>query len=932
LEVKLATSKDISDELIIVVQDFLIKMGRQRAALSVSEKADLEKDLGIDSIGKVELFHEIEEKFSIYLPDDLLATVLTVSDLVTAIQKSHPAKSFRSFKKALLPKRTQYHPNKEKSIVEVLKHWAKYEPNRPHIYLQQQNGNELTITYKTLLDNGLKVAANLYKIGIRQHDTVAIMLPTCEGFFYSFMGVQLLGAVPVPIYPPFRPDKIEDYTLREVKILKKAGVKALITFDKAEKLSELLGVFIPSLNHVVTYEQISLAVKNPPEVSLSGGHSALIQFTSGSTNDPKGVLLSHFNLMSNIKSIGDAMQIQPNDVVVSWLPLYHDMGLIGCWLSPLYYGRPVVIMSPMQFLTRPERWLWAIHYHKATISAGPNFAYDLCIKRIATKEIEGLDLSSWRLALNGAEAVNPNTVERFIQKFSKYGFRDTSYFPVYGLAESCVAVCFPPLNRAPIIDRISQDDYQTRQVATPVKDSKEASVRFVCCGKAIPNHQIRVVDANDTILPERVIGSLQFQGPSTMQGYYDNPQASAHVFHKEWCDTGDFAYMVDGEIYITGRKKDIIIRAGRNLYPEVIEEVTSQIDGVRKGCVAAFGVNDEQKGTEKLIIVAETKETGKFVKENIIKKIIENVSVSTGMPPDEVVLVKPQTVPKTSSGKLQRAQCKQYYERKKLTGFKLPLWVQIAKLTIKALVKKAISLVSTCIQFFYTLYVWLISCVILVPTAFFIFILPSNVSRTFSRVACKFILLLSGHSVTVKNINLLQKSNQPILLTANHSSYADALILYSLLPNCFSFVVKKEVTKFPFVKRIIRKHKHILVDRMDFSQSLEESQRIIQALESRRSIAIFPEGTFTYAIGLKKFKLGAFKVAVEAQVPICPVGITGARQVIRSGQWLQRPSRIQVVASEYILPKSNSWDEVIRLQQTTRERISKLSEEPVIDE
>tara|TARA_R110002110_G_scaffold415857_2_gene658525 strand:- start:6922 stop:9645 length:2724 start_codon:yes stop_codon:yes gene_type:complete len=907
-------------------------MGRQRAALAVTEKSELEKDLGIDSIGKVELFHEIEDQFDIYLPDDLLATAVTVEDLTQAIEKSHPATSRHTLKRALLPKRVQYQPKNEKSIVEILRQWAKHEPNRPHIYLQQPNGDELTISYKTLLDNSLKVAANLYQMGIRQYDTVAIMLPTCEGFFYSFMGAQLLGAIPVPIYPPFRPDKLEEYTLREVKILKKAGVKTLITFDKAEKLSELLGVFIPSLKKVVTYEQVSETKKKAPEVKLTGEHSALIQFTSGSTSDPKGVLLSHYNLMSNISAIGKAMQIQPSDVVVSWLPLYHDMGLIGCWLAPLYYGRPVVIMSPLQFLTRPERWLWAIHYHRATISAGPNFSYDLCVKRVKPESIEGLDLSSWRLALNGAEAVNPNTVESFIQKFKTYGFNENAYFPVYGLAESCVAVCFPPLDRPPIIDVINQEDYQTQQIATPVKNARETNVRFVCCGKAIPEHQIRVVDGDNKLVPDRVIGSLQFQGPSTMQGYYDNAKATSDVMYDSWCDTGDFAYLVDGEVYITGRKKDIIIKAGRNLYPEVIEEVASQVEGVRKGCVAAFGVSDAQKGTEKLIIVAETRTSHKREKQAIIQSIIENVTSSTGMPPDEVILVKPQAVPKTSSGKLQRAQCKQYYERKQLTGLRMPLWVQIGKLALKGFCKKIINMLGVSLQFFYTLYVWCITVGLLAPAVLSVFILPGNASRAIARNMSKLILFLSGNRLSVENKALLQDNNQPVILVANHTSYADAPILYSLLPNAFSFVVKKEVAKFPLAKTILRKHRHILVSRMDFSESLEETQQIIHALEARRSIAIFPEGTFTAAAGLKNFKFGAFKVAAESQVPICPVGIKGSRQIIKSGQWLLRPSHIQVVISDLIYPQGSDWDAVVQLQTETRAIVSKLCGEPLIEE
>lgn len=922
---------ELTSELIDTVKKFLLRLGRQRAALAVSLESELEKDLGIDSIGKVELFHEIEEQFQIYLPDDLIATALTLHDLTIAIEKSHPAIQSRKTKRFIFSKGGQYQPSNEKSIVEVLRNWVKYEPNRPHIYLQSNDDKELRISYKQLLHKAEKAAAHLYLMGIRQFDTVAIMLPTSEDFFYSFIAIQLLGAVPVPIYPPFRPDKIEEYALREAKILEKAEVKILITFDQAEKLSALLSVFIKSLKHVVTYKQLAESKKKAPNAKISGDHPALIQFTSGSTSDPKGVLLTHFNLLSNIRSLGESIGIKPNDVVVSWLPLYHDMGLIGCWLGSLYYGRPLVVMSPLHFLTRPERWLWAIHYHRGTISAGPNFAYELCVKRIQPEKLEGLDLGSWRMALNGAEAVNPKTLSRFNEKFAKYHFNSGTFFPAYGLAESCVAVCFPPVGRGPLIDRVKLEDYQVKQIANPEVKSGDQTLDFVACGKPIPNHDIRVVNDEGDILQDRVIGHLQFKGPSTMQGYYNNLEATQKVFDGEWCKTGDLAYLVDGELYITGRQKDIIIKAGRNLYPETIEEIASQVTGVRKGCVAAFGTHDIKKGTEKLILVAESKEQEKETRLIITDQISNQVTEALGIPPDEVIIVSPGIIPKTSSGKLQRSQCKHLYEQGKLLNKKMPMWLQISKLSIKGFFKKIKDCITTGLQFIYTLYCWMVIIICLTPTILSVFLLPGRLSRIIARFFCKLILFLMGNRVTVINKERL-KTDQPMVLVANHSSYADATVLYACMPEKFSFVVKKEVAKLPLVRTIIRRHKHILVDRIDFSKSLEDSQKITQALEARRSVGIFPEGTFTYAAGIKSFKSGAFKIAVDNDVPICPMGIRGTRSILASGQWLLKPAHVQLHIGELLSPKSNDWDEVITLQREARKAISALANEPVIEE
>src|SRR5580700_5211782 len=257
---------------------------------------------------------------------------------------------------------------------------------------------------------------------------------------------------------------------RQSAILNNAGVCLLLTFRQAEAVARLLKPRVHSLTEVADAEKlIEAADKAPPPspgalpLHLTGsrarkaGDIALLQYTSGSTGDPKGVVLTHANLLANMRAIGEAVQFGSGDIGISWLPLYHDMGLIGAWLTLLLYGVPLAVMSPMAFLTRPERWLWAFHKHRGTVAAAPNFAYELCVRKIADKDIEGLDLSSWRIAMNGAEPVNPETMQRFTARFARYGFRNESHLPVYGLAESSLAVTVPPLNRAPLIDHVERE-------------------------------------------------------------------------------------------------------------------------------------------------------------------------------------------------------------------------------------------------------------------------------------------------------------------------------------------------------------------------------------------------------------------------------------------------------------------------------------------
>ncbi len=317
------------------------------------------------------------------------------------------------------------------------------------MFLREAEGEERTLTYGGLWREAAAVAGGLRAEGVVRGEAVALMLPTGNDFLRTFQGILIAGAIPVPIYPPARLDQLDEYAGRQSAILADAGVRVLVTLPKAKPIAAVLRAKVKSLRRVLTADELEGRGEPWTEASGLGSDPAFIQYTSGSTGEPKGVLLSHDNLLANIRAIAFGLQSQPTDVGVSWLPLYHDMGLIGSWLFCLHQGLPLALQSPLSFLARPERWLWAIHERRATLSAAPNFAYELCVRKIADAALEGLDLSSWRCALNGAEPVNPDTVERFVARFAPYGFRREAMMPVYGLAESSVASAFHPWAAGP---------------------------------------------------------------------------------------------------------------------------------------------------------------------------------------------------------------------------------------------------------------------------------------------------------------------------------------------------------------------------------------------------------------------------------------------------------------------------------------------------
>ncbi|MGZ9014117.1 MAG: AMP-binding protein, partial [Burkholderiales bacterium] len=484
--------------LLTVVRETVAELQRQPAdAIRVTLDSSLDRDLGLDSLARVELLLRVERRFGLTLPEKTLQAAQTPRDLLAALDSAQSgAPSVVSAERRLgvpAPEVGEDEPREAATLIEALEWHVRRHGDRTHIVFLSDGGEE-EISYGKLATQAARVAAGLQALGLEARQTVAIMLPTSADYFYTYFGILLAGGIPVPIYPPARMSQIEEHVRRHAGILANAQTAVLVTVPEAMPVARLLEAHVPGIRRIVTAKTLSQSQGEVVSVAASPADIAFIQYTSGSTGNPKGVVLTHANLLANIRAMAVAVEATARDVFVSWLPLYHDMGLIGAWLGSLYVGFPLVVMSPLAFLTRPDRWLWAIHRFRGTLSAGPNFSYELCLKRIDDAQIAGLDLSTWRLAFNGAEAVSPDTVTRFSERYARYGLHPSAMTPVYGLAESSVGLLFPAAGRPALIDRIQREPFVTHRKAIPAAPEDANPLRYVACGRPIAGHEVRVVD------------------------------------------------------------------------------------------------------------------------------------------------------------------------------------------------------------------------------------------------------------------------------------------------------------------------------------------------------------------------------------------------------------------------------------------------------
>jgi 1-acyl-sn-glycerol-3-phosphate acyltransferase len=541
------------------------------------------------------------------------------------------------------------------------------------------------------------------------------------------------------------------------------------------------------------------------------------------------------------------------------------------------------------------------------------------VTKIRDEDVEGLDLSSWRIAMNGSESVSPDTIERFTRRFAPHGFKPEAMCPVYGLAEAAVALTVSPPGRPPRIDRVSREAFAQTRTATVASEQETAPLRFVSCGRPLPGHAVRIVGPDGHPVVERVEGGMEFRGPSVTSGYFRNPTVTAAVLHNGWMDSGDLGYWADGELYITGRRKDMIKKAGRNLYPQELEEMVGDLPGIRKGCVAAFGVADPAIGTERLVVIAESRETAPAVVEQFRAAVRDRVVATIGVPPDTVVVARPGAVLKTSSGKIRRAATRDAYLRGDLHRRRASPRAQWARLLVGNAGARLRRLVSRGGTLLFAVRVAAVLLTTLPPLWLAVWLLPGAAVDRVVRRWCRAVLALSGCPLELEGRDNL---GGPGILVANHSSYLDVVALLAAIPMDIRFVAKRELDDTALIGAVIRKVGHLTVERFDLSQSVADAEKVARALRHRVSLLFFPEGTFVASPGLLPFRLGAFKAAVEAGCPVTPVAILGTRDILPADRWVPHRGPITVAVRTPIRPETGGWREIVRLRDLARAAIA----------
>ena len=890
----------------------------------------LERELGLDSLVRAELGLRVEHALHVRLPDRLVGAAETPRDLVDAavrVAGVAPAPGITTplVHEGALPEM----PPAVHTLIEALEWHATNHPERVHVQLLGDDAAPSgTLSYRELRDRAWQVAAGFADLEVVPGDTVALMLPTGLDYFVAFMGILEAGAIPVPMYPPARPAQLEDYLRRQIGILDNAQATALVTSSEAARVARVVCSPVASLRHVTNVaavEHHGLVEVRPP---VRAGDTALLQYTSGSTGAPKGVVLTHADLLANIRAMAHAVRADARDVFVSWLPLYHDMGLIGAWLGSLCAGFPLVVMSPLSFLLRPAQWLRALGDHRATLTASPNFGFELCVRKVTDEELDGVDLSALRMVFNGAEPISAETLDRFQARFGSRGLRPEAVAPVYGLAEAAVGLAFPPLGRAPLIDRIERATFVRAGIAAPAAADDRDAMRVVACGRPLAGYELRVVDAAGNVLGERREGRIEFRGPSATQGYFRNPDATARLFDGDWLDTGDLGYLAAGDIHLTGRAKDLIIRAGQNLHPEELEDIVGNIPGVRTGCVAVFASPDPRTGTERLVVAAETRVRDEAARDSLRAAIVDATVDVLGAPPDDVVLLEIRSVPKTSSGKIRRAACRERYERGRLEHAPRHPRLDLARLTVSGWRGRARARRRSLSGVAFAAYAWVVMILLVPPVTLALVVLPR---RTWRFAVLRRGIRLIAHLIAVPiTITGTAELGGGAVVVANHPSWIDGAVLLAVLPDAPVFVVGAELGEKTWTGLFLRRLGVEFVQRATPEQGAADTRRIIADVRAGRTIVIFPEGRLSRVPGLRAFHLGAFLTAADARAPVVPVTIRGTRSLLAPGHAFPRRAAVAVDIGEPFYPGEPGWAGAVALQRAAREAILARADEPDI--
>lgn len=544
------------------------------------------------------------------------------------------------------------------TLANLIQHYYQSMPEQLSIILQRAGHEDNFISYKVLTEGACQYASTYARLGIQPGDVVVLILQHGEDLIYSFWGAILYGAIPSIM--PFLTEKLSPDRYRAdlsalVSVTKPAAIVTYAEFDQ-----EVRGALLPdsSVRAVILTSQIATASAPDfdwlPGSKRMSGEVVLLQHSSGTTGLQKGVALSHQAVLNQLDAYGKALQLSNDDVVVSWLPLYHDMGLIAGFLMPILSGIPLVLMSPFDWVRAPYRLFQSISKYHGTLSWLPNFAFNFCAQKIRERDLQDVDLTSWRIITNCSEPVKWESHQIFYERFKSYGLRENVLQCSYAMAENVFGVTQTPVGTLPVIDEIDRESYIIERVARDPEKNKPI-LRMMSSGRALENTRIRVLDEKGHDLPDRIIGEISLHSNYMLNEYYNRPDATEKAFCGEWYLTGDYGYTLNGEVFITGRKKDMIIVGGKNIYPHDLEMLAYEVPGIHAGRAVAFGIYDENVGTEEVVIVAEVDTDDEAERQKIADSLRIHITKNSAVALRYAHIVGAKWILKTSSGKTARS-------------------------------------------------------------------------------------------------------------------------------------------------------------------------------------------------------------------------------------------------------------------------------------
>jgi acyl-CoA synthetase (AMP-forming)/AMP-acid ligase II len=531
-------------------------------------------------------------------------------------------------------------------------------PEKAAIILQHAGQDDKPVSYHDLVTGSARYARTYAEAGLQPGEVIILILQHGEDLVYSFWGAILHGAIPAIM--PFLTEKLspERYRADLAALLSVTQPTAIVTYPEFESDIRSAMTADSSVRTVLLTSQ--LAPETEPDFSqLRGLHCkptdiVLLQHSSGTTGLQKGVALSHEAVLNQLNAYTHTLQLTSDDVLVSWLPLYHDMGLIAGFLMPILMGITLVLQSPFDWVRAPHKLFQSVSKYKGTLSWLPNFAYNFCAQKIRERDLEGVDLSSWRVITNCSEPVKWESHQAFFQRFEKYGLRESALNCSYAMAENVFGVTQTPLGTKPVTDEIDRESYINEHIANPPMDGKP-TLKMMSSGRALPNTRLLILSEDGKSLPDKVIGEVALQSDCMLTGYYHRPDATEKALRDGWYLTGDYGYTLNGEVFVAGRKKDMIIVGGKNVYPQDLESLAYEVPGIHAGRAVAFGIEDAKAGTEEVVIVAEVDTENPKERQRIADALRKHITQNSAIALRHAHIVDPKWILKTSSGKTARS-------------------------------------------------------------------------------------------------------------------------------------------------------------------------------------------------------------------------------------------------------------------------------------